>query len=171
MDVVTRFLERRDTMLSRLDEQLRHAADSAEAAWILCEYTGRELNLADCVVYLPAGTGILAQAAAWGPKRGGERMLESRLRLPPGTGIVGHCARDMHALRVDDTRSDPRYVADDRSNLSELAVPIAHDEVLLGVLDSESPELGFYDARYEAVFAAIAECAAARFWRLRPQMA
>lgn len=171
MDAVNRFLERRDTLLTRLDEQLQQAADAAEAAWVVREYTGRELNLADCVVYLPLGTGTLAQAAAWGPKRGGERMLESRLRLPVGTGIVGHCALAMGALRVDDTRTDPRYVADDQSNLSELAVPIAHDEVLLGVLDSESPERGFYDARYEAVFAAIAECAATRLWRLRSQMA
>jgi putative methionine-R-sulfoxide reductase with GAF domain len=171
VDAVTRFLERRDTMLSRLDEQLQHAANPAEAAWILCGYTGRELNLADCVVYLPVGVDTLGQAAAWGPKRGGVRMLESRLRLPIGTGIVGHCARAMHAQRVDDTRTDPRYVADDQSNLSELAVPIAHDEVLLGVLDSESPEPGFYDARYEAVFAAIAECAATRLWRLHTQAA
>jgi putative methionine-R-sulfoxide reductase with GAF domain len=171
VDAVTRVLDRRDAMLQRLDEQLQQAANASEAAWVLCDYTGRELNLADCVVYLPAGDDTLVQAAAWGPRRGAERMLESPLQLAFGKGIVGSCARTLQAQRVDDTRLDPRYLADDQANLAELAVPIAHDDILLGILDSESPEQGFYDARYEAVFAAIAECGASRLWHLQARRA
>lgn len=167
VDAVTRFLERRERLLARLDEQLRDASDAREAAWILCEYTGRELNLGDCVVYLPDGDDALVQAAAWGPKRGAERMLESRLRLSLGKGIVGDCARRLHTQRVDDTRKDPRYVRDDHSALSELTVPICHDDFLLGVLDSEDVAAAFYDARYETAFEAIADCGAAHLWRLR----
>lgn len=166
MDAVTRFLDRREAMLQRLDEQLQQATSASEAAWVLCDYTGRELNLADCVVYLCAGDDVLVQAAAWGPKRGVERRLESRPRLPFGNGIVGSCARTLQVQRIDDTRPDARPVADGQAHLSELAVPIAHDGILLGILDSESPEEGFYDARYEAVFAAIAECGASRLWHL-----
>lgn len=167
MDTVTRFLERRDSMLLRLDEQLRDASDAREAAWTLCDYTGRELNLADCVVYLPAGDDALMQAAAWGPKRGAQYILESRLRLPLGKGIVGDCARRLQMQRVDDTRDDTRYVHDDQPGLSELAVPLCHDDILLGVLDSEDTGTAFYDARYEQAFEAIAGCAAAHLWRLR----
>jgi putative methionine-R-sulfoxide reductase with GAF domain len=167
VDTVTRFLERRDFMLDRLDEQLRDVWDMREAAWALCEYTGRELNLADCVIYLPEGDTALMQAAAWGPKRGTERMLESRLRLPLGKGIVGNCARQLRTLRVDDTREDARHVRDDQSGLSELAAPIHHDEILLGVLDSEDVGAGFYDSRYEQAFEAIAGRGAAHLWRLR----
>jgi putative methionine-R-sulfoxide reductase with GAF domain len=167
VDAVTRFLDRRQALLARLDEQLRQAESALEAARVLCDYTGRELNLADCVVYLPDGGAELKQAAAWGPKRGAERLLESRIRLPIGTGIVGDCARQLRAQRVDDTRHDPRYVCDDEPRLSELSVPICHDEILLGVLDSEDAHTAFYDARYEQAFEAIAGCAAAHLWRLR----
>lgn len=166
-DAVTRFLSRLDALLARLDGQLALAETPREVAWIVCEFTGRELNLADCVVYLPEGGDGLLQTAAWGPKRVAEHMLESRIRLSLGKGIVGDCARRLHTQRVDDTRNDPRYVRDGELNLSELAVPIHHDEILLGVLDSEHPADGFYDARYEHAFEAIAERSAARLWCLR----
>ena len=166
-DTVTRFLSQFDALLRRLDGQLDLAASMHEAAWALCEFTGRELNLADCVVYMPDGTDGLIQIAAWGPKRIAQNMLESRIRLNFGKGIVGDCARRVRTQRTDDTRRDPRYLVDAELNLSELAVPIHHEEILLGVLDSEHPDVGFYDARYEQVFEAIAERGAARLWRLR----
>ena len=167
MDTVTRFLERRDALLTRLDEQLQDADHAHDAAWILCEYTGRELNLGDCVVYLPTRGDVLTQAAAWGPKRGAERLLESNLRLPIGRGIVGECALLLQKQRVDDTRTDTRYVRDDQPGLSELSVPISRDGTLLAVLDSEAAEAAFFDSRYEQAFEAIAHCAAAHLWRLR----
>lgn len=167
MDTVTRFLERRDALLMRLDEQLQEAGDAHDAAWILCEYTGRELNLGDCVVYLPAQPDVLTQAAAWGPKRGVESLLESSLRLPVGRGIVGECALLLQTQRVDDTREDPRYIAGDQPGLSELSVPIHRDGTLLGVLDSEAAEPAFFDSRYEQAFEAIAHCGATHLWRLR----
>lgn len=167
MDTVTRFLERRDALLTRLDEQLQDADHAHDAAWTLCEYTGRELNLGDCVVYLPTKGDVLTQAAAWGPKRGAERLPESGLRLPIGRGVVGECALLLQKQRVDDTRTDTRYIRDDQPGLSELSVPISRDGTLLGVLDSEAAETSFFDSRYEQAFEAIAYCAAAHLWRLR----
>jgi GAF domain-containing protein len=167
VDTVTRFLERRDALLTRLDEQLQEADDAHDGAWILCEYTGRELNLGDCVVYVPGNGDVLTQAAAWGPKRGAERLLESGLRLPIGRGIVGECALLLQTQRVDDTRQDTRYIRGDRPGLSELSVPISRDGTLLGVLDSEAAEAAFFDGRYEQAFEAIAHCAGAHLWRLR----
>lgn len=167
MDAITRFLERRATMLARLDEQLQDALGPEDVARALCEFTGRELNLADCVVYLPTRDGILVQSAAWGARRGADRMLDARLRLPLGIGIVGECALLLQTQRVDDTREDPRYIRDDQPGLSELSVPMSHDGTLLGVLDSEDADTGFYDARYEAAFEAIAHCGAAYLWQLR----
>jgi signal transduction protein with GAF and PtsI domain len=166
-DAVTRFLSRLDALLARLDSQLALATTPREVAWTVCEFTGRELNLADCVVYLPEGSDGLRQTAAWGPKRVADHMVESGIRLSLGKGIVGDCARQLHTQRVDDTRRDPRYVRDIDLNLSELAVPIHHDEILLGVLDSEHSTDRFYDARYEHAFEAIAEHGAARLWSLR----
>lgn len=165
-DVVARFLGQINMLLARLDLQLGMAATPQEVAWTLCEFTGRELNLADCVVYLRDGDGLI-QTAAWGPKRVADTMLAARRRLAIGRGVVGDCASQLRTQRVDDTRTDARYVADEEWNLSELAVPIHHDDILLGVLDSENPEPGFYDPRYERALEAIAERGAARLWRLR----
>jgi putative methionine-R-sulfoxide reductase with GAF domain len=166
-DAVTRFIDQIESLLVRLDGQLDLSASPREAAWTLCEFAGRELNLADCVVYLPRGNDSLVQTAAWGPKRVSENMLESRVVLTGGKGVVGDCARRLRTMRIDDTRLDPRYVRDDQVNLSELAVPIHHEEILLGVLDSENPEASFYDARYEKALEAIADRGAAHLWRLR----
>lgn len=171
VDAVTRFLERREALLPRLDEQLRQAGSPSEAAWTICDYTGRELNLADCVVYLPADD-TWVQTAAWGARRGAERISESRLRLPLGSGVVGQCAQRLQAQRIDGIRGETCDTGTEPGTaLSELAVPILHGQTLLGILDSESPEAGFYDARYEAAFAAIADCGARRLWQLASRRA
>ncbi len=161
MDAVTRFLERREALLRRLDEQLQEAADSAEAAQVLCEHAGRELNLADCAVYLPAD-GTLLPVATWGATHD-ERRPAAQLPLPGAADAPAVVALRPHG--VDEPAPDaPGAAAGDRS---ELAVAIARDGALLGVLHSVSPEAGFHDARYEAAFLAMAGIAAARLLRLR----
>lgn len=167
LDAIGRFPTQAKRLLDQLDAELASATTPSEVAWTLCEFSGRELDLADCVVYLTDGDGSLVQQAAWGPKRVADHVLESRIRLAIGQGVVGDSARQLQPQRVDDTRRDPRYVLDAELNLSELAAPIHHDGILLGVLDSEHPEQGFYDVRHEQAFVAIAASGAARLWHLR----
>jgi GAF domain-containing protein len=161
------FLAEARTRLARLSEALAAAAAPQDVAWTLCEFSGRELGLADCVVYLlDPGGATLTQQAAWGPKRAADRVLESRLTLAMDQGIVGRCARLRLPQRTPNARTDPRYVVDDQFNLSELAVPILADEILYGVLDSEHPDANYYDLDDEHVFLAIAERGALRLQRL-----
>ena len=165
-DATRTFLDRADQRLAALDHRLAQAASAREVAWVVCDFAGHELALADCVVYLPDGADSLLQQAAWGPKRAAEQVLESRIRLAVGTGVVGDCARQRAPQRVADTRRDARYVADDQVNLSELAVPLLHGERVMGVLDSEHPDAGFYDGDLEQAMQAIAARAAARLVQL-----
>ena len=167
LDATQMFLDRADQRLMALDERLARAGSDREVAWAVCEFAGQELGLADCVMYLPDGPDSLLQQAAWGPKRAAEQVLESRIRLSLGRGVVGDCARQQVAQRVDDTRQDARYVPDDQVNLSELAVPLVHDGAVLGVLDSEHPDSRFYDERHERAFQAIAERAVVRLVQLQ----
>lgn len=141
---------------------LADASTPREVAWTLCEFAGRELALDDVVVYLRDADGGLVQQAAWGPKRAAEHVLESRIRLAVGQGIVGACAQRQAPLRIADTRRDARYVVDDQVNLSELAVPIHRDGVLFGVLDSEHPRAEYFDARHERAMSMFADCGAMR---------
>lgn len=161
-DAAALFLARAEVRLASLAAALEEAATPRAAAWTLCEFAGRELTLVDVVVYLRDSDGSLVQQAAWGPKRAAEQVLESRIRLAIGQGVVGSCAKSLKPQRVADTRRDPRYVVDDQTNLSELAVPIVRDGVLYGVLDSEYPQADYFDDRHQRAMLMFADRAAAR---------
>ena len=165
-DAVELFLSRADARLTSLADRLAAAPTPRAVAWELCEFAGRELALVDVVVYLRDAGGALVQQAAWGPKRAADHVLESRIRLAPGQGIVGTCAQRQSPLRVADTRRDARYVRDDQDNLSELAVPIRRDGVLFGVLDSEHPQADYFDAQHERAMSMFADRCAARLQAL-----
>lgn len=165
--VAAAFLANAHARLALLDEALGRTTISAEVAWTLCGFAGKELELVDAIVYLcDPGGDTLTQQAAWGPKRAASRMLESRITLAFGQGIVGRCARLRLPQRTGDARFDPRYVPDDQSNLSELAVPILSGDLLHGVLDSEHPEADHYTLEHEHALQAIAHRGARRLRQL-----
>jgi len=161
--IATAFLANAARRLAPLDDTLAQAHSPDDVAWTLCRFAGKELELVDVIVYLcdPGGR-TLTQQAAWGPKRAASRVLESRLTLAFGQGIVGRCAQLRLPQRTGDARFDPRYVPDDQSNLSELAVPILLGETLYGVLDSEHPAADHYTLEHEHALQAIAERGARR---------
>ncbi|MGJ4730959.1 GAF domain-containing protein [Luteimonas sp. SDU101] len=165
--IATAFLTNAASRLAPLDEALALAQSPNDVAWTLCRFSGKELQLVDVIVYLcdPGGRS-LTQQAAWGPKRAASRVLESRLTLALGQGIVGRCALARLPQRTGDARFDARYVPDDQSNLSELAVPIEHGGILFGVLDSEHPEGDHYTLAHEHALQAIAERGARRLHAL-----
>lgn len=161
------FLANAHARLALLDDALARAAMPAEIAWTLCSFAGKELELVDAIVYLcDPGGDTLTQQAAWGPKRAASRVLESRLTLAMGQGIVGRCAQLRLPQRTGDARFDPRYVPDDQFNLSELAVPVQCDGTLYGVLDSEHPGADHYTLEHEHALQAIADRGARRLRQL-----
>jgi putative methionine-R-sulfoxide reductase with GAF domain len=166
-DACNAFLADLDARLAALDPQLAAARTPADVAWALCEFSAIELGLVDVVVYLVGTDGLLVQEAGWGPKRAADQLLESKIHLAVGQGIVGACAERQMPLRVDDTRKDPRYVTDVESNGSELAVPIRDAGELFGVLDSEHPDVGFYGESHERALLSIAARGAARLRGMR----
>ncbi|MDH5824534.1 GAF domain-containing protein [Luteimonas sp. RD2P54] len=161
------FLRQAGPRLAALVEELGRCARAVDVAWTLCEFAGPALGLVDCVTYLLDSDGrTLTQRAAWGPKRAADRVLESRIQLGLGQGIVGRCAQLRLPQRTADARLDCRYVVDDQFNLSELAVPICLGDTLFGVLDSEHPEADHYALAHEHALYAIAERGARRLREL-----
>lgn len=161
------FLAEAPARLAGLTQTLSRQESAQDAAWALCDFSGRALELADVVVYLlDEGGATLTQQAAWGPKRAAHHMLESRIRLGMGVGIVGRCAQLRLPQRTADARLDERYVIDDQPNLSELAVPILAGGALFGVLDSEHPQADYYRMAHEHAMLAIAERGAHRLREL-----
>jgi putative methionine-R-sulfoxide reductase with GAF domain len=153
--------ERLELAQLRLVQALRQASDRYQACWAVCDEAVAYLGLEDCVLYLldPCGN-TLTQHAAFGPKQAAPGVLESVITLRLGEGIVGTAAHLRESICIDDVGCDPRYVLDDNARASELAVPIIAGERLIGVIDSEHSQQGFFSARHQQVLEAIAQLAA-----------
>ncbi|MFN3325939.1 MAG: GAF domain-containing protein [Bryobacteraceae bacterium] len=64
--------------------------------------------------------------------------------VPLGRGLTGAAAESLEPIRVDDTLTDPRYIASHPDIRSEVAVPLVAKEKVIGVMDLESDRVGFF---------------------------
>jgi AraC-like DNA-binding protein len=130
-----------------------------EVFWDLTKNVIHKLGFEDCVVYLlDESRNTLIQQAAYGQKNPEGHVIYNRIEIPAGNGIVGSCAASGKPVLVPDTRLDARYIVDDKSRLSELAVPILMGETVYGVIDSEHSNAGFFseeDVHLLTIIAAI----------------
>jgi len=76
--------------------------------------------------------------------------------LPAGKGIVGWVMEHKKYALVNDVREDRRYVKGFSGICSELAVPVMIADNVLGVMNVESPQVGFFDEEDERLLAAVA---------------
>src|ERR1051326_5250345 len=66
------------------------------------------------------------------------------LRIKIGDGVTGTAAMERTTVVVDDVRKYPRYIEAVKNARSELAVPLVSQNRVVGVLDIESPEPGYF---------------------------
>jgi sigma-B regulation protein RsbU (phosphoserine phosphatase) len=64
--------------------------------------------------------------------------------IPLGKGITGAAAMSRQTVRVDNTTEDSRYIASHPGIRSELAVPLAVQDRVIGVLNLESERSGYF---------------------------
>lgn len=64
------------------------------------------------------------------------------VRIPMGKGVCGAAAARKETLIVPDVHAFPGHIACDSASNSEIVVPLIRDEVVLGVLDLDSPHFG-----------------------------
>jgi len=134
-----------------------------EILWNITKTAIAKLDFVDCVVYLlDPDTMTLQQRAAHGPKNPIERDIFSPITLKVSEGIVGAVARTGQVKRIADTRQDPRYYVDDNHRLSELAVPITRKGQVIGVIDSEHPDIDFFTTEHVQLLTTIAALASSR---------
>lgn len=131
--------------------------------WDVTKNCIAELNFEDCVIYLKdEERNVLVQKAAWGPKTNGEKKINNPIEIAIGTGIVGSVAETGRAEIIPDTAMDTRYIVDDLPRLSEIAVPIVNNGRVLGVIDSEHSQAGFYTERHLEILVTIASLCAGK---------
>ena len=68
--------------------------------------------------------------------------------VPLGRGITGAAVEQRTTVLVKDTRSDPRYIESTTGIRSEVAVPLAVPERLLGVMDLESSKVAYFNEEH-----------------------
>jgi sigma-B regulation protein RsbU (phosphoserine phosphatase) len=64
--------------------------------------------------------------------------------IPLGMGVTGAAVEAREPIRVNDTMSDPRYIASHAEIRSEVAVPLIVQDRVVGVMDLESERLNFF---------------------------
>lgn len=83
---------------------------------------------------------------------GGETLQE----IPLSVGVTGSAARLRRPMRVEDTRTDPRYIASHPNLRSEVAVPLILRDRVIGVMDLESHRLSYYSVDHMRTLALLA---------------
>jgi sigma-B regulation protein RsbU (phosphoserine phosphatase) len=71
-------------------------------------------------------------------------------------GIVGAAARERKTILVPDVTRDKRYIALNSDTRSELVVPLVHGDRVIGVMDLESPQLGYFTEEHARLIATLA---------------
>jgi len=90
------------------------------------------------------------------------------MRLPlDGNGVTVRVVREGKPIVVEDTRLDPCFVKGSIDSLSELAVPMFVGGEVVGVLNAESLEPGYFNQHHVNLMEALAAHAASNLERLR----
>jgi phosphoserine phosphatase RsbU/P len=72
-----------------------------------------------------------------------------KLVLPLGTGLIGTAAKLKMPLRIADVTQDPRYLNVHTETRSELVVPLTSKGRVVGVVDLESTQVGYFTEYHE----------------------
>src|SRR5664279_5054905 len=71
-----------------------------------------------------------------------------RMRFPLGKGVVGQVALTRQPILLNDVSASPIYITSNPDVRSELAVPLIAKNRLIGVMDLESEEAGYFRAEH-----------------------
>ncbi|MFI5185776.1 MAG: histidine kinase [Chitinophagales bacterium] len=128
-----------------------------DVLWDVAKNLIGRMNYVDCMIYLWNDDKTrMIQKASYGPKGNPQAIISKVFDVSPGQGIVGHVMKSKEPLMIRDTRQDPRYRVDDIKRLSELCVPIIHNNELIGIVDSEHPNENHFKERDIKILTTIA---------------
>jgi len=128
-----------------------------EIIWDITKNCFSKLSFVDCSIFLlDDKSGKLVQRAAFGRKNPKDLAIINPLFLNIGEGIIGSVDASGKAEIIEDTSKDKRYIVDDAVRLSEIAVPIISEGKVIGVIDSEHPDKGFFNEFHLNILGSIA---------------
>jgi GAF domain-containing protein len=129
------------TILNRIGQELNASLDLEHILELVLNEAVRATHASHGNVNLMNwDTGVLEARSIYGfaPDDAPQREIS----LIYGRGVIGRAAQTARPVVVDDVMLDPDYVAITPDTRSEVAVPILHRGVVLGVINLESPRTG-----------------------------
>jgi len=130
-----------DTTLRRVAEVVRKVIDYEIFAILLLNEKTQELRFRFQVGYPPE--------------------FAERARIKVGVGVTGLAAQSRQAILIDDVTKDPRYIAGVPNVRSELAVPLTTKNRVIGVIDLEARDPGYFTEEHSRLLTLIASRMAA----------
>jgi ligand-binding sensor domain-containing protein/putative methionine-R-sulfoxide reductase with GAF domain len=130
-----------------------------ELLWDVAKNLIGKLGFEDCMIYLwNEDKTLLLQKAGYGIKGSMQNDLNKEIyHVPKGKGIVGAAVENRHYILSNDTTLDKRYYsADGKVQLSELCVPIIHNNEAIGAINTEHSAKNFYTDRHLQILITIA---------------
>lgn len=127
--------------------------------WDLAKNLIGKLGFEDCMIYLwNKDKTVLIQQSGFGVKGSMQTAVDkSAYNIPKGKGIVGATVENCHYILANDTSLDKRYfTADEKIRLSELCVPIVHNNEAIGAINTEHSEKNFFTVRHLQILITIA---------------
>jgi len=97
----------------------------------------------------------------------GPKTPHARIEL--NSGICGAAATEKKSIIVDDVTSDPRFLACSPNTKSEIVVPLIDGDVILGEIDIDSNQRGFFSSDDKKMFEEIAATIVVRLRDLKKQ--
>src|SRR5579863_7864969 len=82
--------------------------------------------------------------------------IPEKTAVPYGQGIVGAAGSARETIVVPDVRQDERYISANPETRSEMAVPLIYRDRVIGVVDLESPRLGYFTEEHVRIFSTLA---------------
>src|SRR5579862_3646197 len=130
-----------DTTLRRIAEVVRKVIDYEIFAILLLNEKTQELRFRFQIGY--------------------PREFAERARVKVGEGVTGIAVQERKAILIDDVTGDSRYIAAIPNVCSELAVPLITKNRVIGVIDLEARDQGYFNEEHKRLLMLIASRMAA----------
>jgi sigma-B regulation protein RsbU (phosphoserine phosphatase) len=125
-----------DTLLQRVAEVVKRVIDYEIFSILLLNERAQELRFRFQIGHLPE--------------------VAERIRVKVGEGVTGRAAKERRAILVDDVSKEIHYIEAVPRVRSELAVPLLNKNRVIGVMDIEAREPGYFKEEHARVLSLIA---------------
>ena len=136
-----------DTLLRRTAEQVKRFIDFEIFSIMLLNEKAQELRIRFAIGHPPE--------------------VAERIRIKVGEGVTGLAAQRREAVLVNDVSKESSYIPDIADVRSELAVPIITKNRVIGVIDIEARQKGYFTSEHQRFLSLVASRIAANIENAR----